>query len=355
VTDGSLFGLYTVTIRVVKLSPPEVRFPPSGAKLSGTIVVKGSMQPPSGWTVKLVEISIDGKAWEEADGTDSWQYDLATSRLSKGKHTLTVRGTVKSGSTEVTSQGITTFQVTVPEKEGTSVLPIIAGIILVLVVLILLYFLVFRKKKATDRMEDLLGPPPVEGMAPPAMQPQFRPPVPPAVAPSSPGGPLASGAAAPTLQQSKEEKPAPQVRKVKVKCPACGKLFTEQDTGERPLHTVCKHCGAKGSIDSLPWDESRPGTEAPETPKEGPEPVPIVCPACGELFELKGPVSEAKCPACGAVGELDPDTQDRLKEAYDKVKELTLKCPKCSGMFHVKQGGHDIICPYCGTKGKLPR
>jgi len=157
------------------------------------------------------------------------------------------------------------------------------------------------------------------------------------------------------LQQSKEAPSAPQVRKVKVKCPACGKLFTEQDSGERPLHTVCKHCGAKGSIDSLPWDGVRPGSDAPEAPKEGPEPVPIVCPSCGELFELKGPVSEAKCPACGAVGELDQETQDKLKEAYDKVKELTLKCPKCSGMFHIKQGGLDIICPYCGTKGKLPR
>jgi DNA-directed RNA polymerase subunit RPC12/RpoP len=353
VTDGSLYSIFITSLKVVELAAPEVRFPSSGAKLSGTILVRGSMQPPSGWTVNVIEVSIDGKAWEEAEGTDSWEYELSTARLSKGQHTMLVRGTVKGGSTEVTSEMSMAFIVVAPEDGGTSILPILIGIVVVVLVLVGLYFLVFRGRGKKDRMEDLWGPPPIEGQTPPVMQPQFRPPIPPGVAPpatEAPRPPVMAG-----VQPIKEAPVAPQQKKVKVKCPACGKLFTEQDSGERPLHTVCKHCGAKGSIDALPWDETKATVEAPERASEGPEPIPIICPSCGELFELKGPAKEAKCPACGAVGELDPETLEKLKEAKDRVKELTLKCPKCSGMFHVREGGQEVICPYCGARGKLPR
>lgn len=76
------------------------------------------------------------------------------------------------------------------------------------------------------------------------------------------GGPewLAGPQAAATTTQEPAERgpasePAPEPESetehvhVDLKCPQCGDLFSVHDTGERPLHTQCPHCGAEGHVD----------------------------------------------------------------------------------------------------------
>jgi DNA-directed RNA polymerase subunit RPC12/RpoP len=158
----------------------------------------------------------------------------------------------------------------------------------------------------------------------------------------------------PQAEPPKEEEAGPKY--IRIKCPACTKVFKAVDTGDRPLHINCKHCGAKGTIDLVPGTEETPGEGEEEEPKEeepAPEPIPIVCPSCDNLFELDEVTDTAKCPICGAEGDLDEDTIHQLEERFGKEdEEITLKCPTCAGTFKVKGSDSSIICPFCGATGK---
>lgn len=53
----------------------------------------------------------------------------------------------------------------------------------------------------------------------------------------------------PPSQPAPEPEPETEHVHVDLKCPQCGELFSVHDTGERPLHTQCPHCGAEGHVD----------------------------------------------------------------------------------------------------------
>jgi len=63
--------------------------PTEAEAIGGTIKIKGSSSDDS--DVVKVEVRIDGGAWMEADGTTAWSYEVDTSKMEEGNHTVEVR------------------------------------------------------------------------------------------------------------------------------------------------------------------------------------------------------------------------------------------------------------------------
>ncbi|MGA1792693.1 MAG: PKD domain-containing protein [Thermoplasmatota archaeon] len=351
VTDGLLESSTRTSVTVVEMEPPTLSYPTEGSEVSGLVTISGRIREVRGFEVDKVEVKEGDNDWKAADGTTQWTYDLDTAKHPNGDLTLTVRYTVNDAE-DIQSETSITIRISNQSEGGLNLYLIIAVVAIIAVVGVGLYFLLRRKPRDWD---DLL-PPPIPG-----------PRIPPMVAP----GGLPPGQAKPSLpavqppkaaetpkqaEPPKEETSAP--RTIRIKCPACTKVFKVTDTGERPLHMTCKHCGATGSIDHVPGEEEaeKEGAQAEvEADEEAPiEPVPIVCPSCQNLFELEEVTETAKCPICGAEGDLDDGTVELLKERFggSPAEEYTLRCPSCSGTFKVKSGDPSIICPFCGAKGR---
>jgi DNA-directed RNA polymerase subunit RPC12/RpoP len=270
-----------------------------------------------------------------------------------GDLTLVVRYTINDADPIQSETEITVKVNNVPEG-GIDWVPFIIGGVILLVVLVPLFIMLRRKPR---RWEELLPPPGPGPGLPPMVAPGGLPPGQVKQALPSAGAQPPSEKATPKQAEPpvEEEKPKP----IRIKCPACSKVFKVTDNGKRPLHITCKHCGANGSVDQVPGDSKEQPTEeeSPEEPKEEeapPEPIPIVCPSCENLFELDEVTDTAKCPICGTEGDLDDGTISMLKEKFgdNGSVEMTLKCPSCAGTFKVKEGDTSIICPFCGAKGK---
>lgn len=115
---------------------------------------------------------------------------------------------------------------------------------------------------------------------------------------------------------------------IDLQCPECQDLFSVHDTGERPLHTVCPHCGAEGHVD------------------------------LGE----PAPAAQESAAGAQAGGQADAggweDTEDPWADeppARD-LPSISLKCPKCATQFDVEDTGERPLrttCPGCGSSGKL--
>lgn len=63
--------------------------PADAEALGGKIKIKGTSSDDT--DVVKVEVRIDGGAWVEADGTSSWSYEVDTSKMEEGNHTVEVR------------------------------------------------------------------------------------------------------------------------------------------------------------------------------------------------------------------------------------------------------------------------
>ncbi|MFW3146185.1 MAG: PKD domain-containing protein [Thermoplasmatota archaeon] len=357
VTDGLLESDMVASISVAEFDKPVLSYPRNGSEVSGVITLQGRIREVTGFEVAKVEVKVGDGDWRQTETTTQWSYKLNTQIYPDGDLDITVRYTVEKAGP---IQSSTTITVTVKnqQEEGVDFLYIIIGVGVGIALLVIIYFFFIRSKPR--RFEEYLPPPPPPGtgpglpkMVPPGGLPPGRTQVAlPQAAPQQ--GP-------PTKEAPKQaEPPAPSAapqkpRTIRIKCPACSKVFRVSDTGERPLHMTCKHCGASGTIEHVPGDEEpeekKEGTEKEE---EAPEPVPIVCPSCSGLFELTEVAESAKCPFCGAEGELDEDTLSLLKERFEEKEreELTLRCPSCTGTFKVMGEKGPIICPYCGAKGK---
>jgi DNA-directed RNA polymerase subunit RPC12/RpoP len=300
------------------------------------------------YRIERVEVSIDGGDWDRADNPPDWEYDLNTLSLSDGMHVLEVRVLLDTGVEQTMS---VSFRVSNTVEEDNTGL--IVGIVIFLVVaigIVLFFFLLFGKKKS--RAQELLRPMPPPGPGPglPGMVPPGGLPRPPQKSslpsPQAPPAPTGGGL---EPEPPKEEGP----KMIRIKCPSCKKVFKVEDNGERPLMMTCTHCGAKGSISQVPGDENKDEEEEEE---EKPEPVSIICPSCGGMFELDHVMVEATCPFCNVKGDLDDDTKARLEERFGveaEVREITVKCPSCQGKFSVKSTDREIICPYCGVSGNV--
>ncbi|MGA1866626.1 MAG: hypothetical protein ACMUFK_04075, partial [Thermoplasmatota archaeon] len=333
------------------METPAVSYPANGSDVSGKITISGRIRDVKGFEVDKVEVKEGKNDWKEADGTVQWTYEMDTARHSNGELDIRIRYTVNDVE-DIQTETVITVRIANDSGGGTDWRPIVIGAIILLVIIVIIIMLFRRKPRNWD---DLLPPPPPGPRMPPMVAPGGLPParlgaLPAAQTPKITDAP---GRIAPPVEEKKPQ------NVIRVKCPACSKVFKVTDTGDRPLHMTCKHCGATGTIDHVPGDdedrskESTPSDEKDEE-KEVIEPVPIVCPSCQNLFELDQVTETAKCPICGVEGDLDEETVGLLKDRFGDLpeEEFTLRCPSCSGTFKARSSSPSIICPYCGAKGK---
>jgi len=147
-------------------------------------------------------------------------------------------------------------------------------------------------------------------------------------------GEPAHAAAAGTAPPSTDE-PEPAGETIELRCPECAEMFAVEDTGERPLHTECPHCGAEGHVDI---------DEPPEQEDE---------PASSPYSEHVG--DESADTAYGqAAAEPEPEPEEPAAEG--EPESVGLKCPACDTQFEVEDTGErplEATCPGCGRSGKL--
>jgi hypothetical protein len=88
-------------------TPPSVSIsaPAASATVSGTVSVSGSASDNVG--VSTVQLSVDGGAYQAAQGTSSWSYSLDTTTLPDGTHTFAARATDTSGNVATASETVT--------------------------------------------------------------------------------------------------------------------------------------------------------------------------------------------------------------------------------------------------------
>lgn len=97
---GGKFRSRDTTAPTVVISSPQ-----AGATLSGQIGVAGTAS--DNVQVAKVEISVDGGSYQAAQGTTSWTYQLDTSALAGGSHTITARATDSSGNQSSAAVSVT--------------------------------------------------------------------------------------------------------------------------------------------------------------------------------------------------------------------------------------------------------
>ena len=89
-------------------TPPSVSISapaPSSTVSGSTVTVSGSASDNVG--VATVQISVDGGAYQTAQGTSSWSYSLDTTALTNGSHTLAARATDTSGNISTSNESVT--------------------------------------------------------------------------------------------------------------------------------------------------------------------------------------------------------------------------------------------------------
>jgi len=78
----------TFTVQVAVLRPGcTITRPAAGATATGTLIINGTATRGSA-EVARVEVRIDGGPWKDANGTLQWDFDVDTSKLSNGNHTI---------------------------------------------------------------------------------------------------------------------------------------------------------------------------------------------------------------------------------------------------------------------------
>jgi hypothetical protein len=87
-------------------TPPAVSIslPSPGTTIAGTTSISGSASDNA--SVAKVEVSVDGSAYQLAQGTSSWSNSLNTTAYSNGNHTLMARATDTSGNATSASETI---------------------------------------------------------------------------------------------------------------------------------------------------------------------------------------------------------------------------------------------------------
>lgn len=343
----------TTTLTVEEFIAPSVSDPRDGAGVSGVYTIRGKAREAAQLPLDGVEISVDGNPYRgvsriKSDWT-TWSYALDTTKLTNGEHTIEIRAIIRDVGIEHTSN-VTTLTITVDNQPSSAtegmMAYVIGGLLLLVFIVAILIFLKKRSQPAPrgpmPGMPNVPPPPGIGSSGP------FLPPAPSQVESLPP---------APDQQDAPEEDKLPG--KLRIRCPACRKVFTNEDNGERPLKLVCSHCGANGMIEAAPNEEESGGSDGPDSLQEGsdeeerPEPVPIVCPNCSGLFELDQVMDSALCPFCGTDGDLDEGTIKMLEERFGSVDQVSIRCPRCDTRFEVEESADQITCPSCGASGKI--
>jgi fibronectin type 3 domain-containing protein len=150
VGEGPMSGETSATPAAPVNQPPSSNITSiaSGSTVTGSVVISGSSDDTDG-TVEWVEMKIDDGTWFNVTGTTSWSYNLDTTTLSNGDHTIYIRSYDGEKYSEETSINL---QVDNPsEKEGKSLMEeswFFPLIILIVIVIILVLFLMMRGKGA---------------------------------------------------------------------------------------------------------------------------------------------------------------------------------------------------------------
>ncbi len=108
--------------------------------VSGTITIKGTVSDVDGEVIKI-EIQIDDDEWKKIEGTTDWSFELDTTKLSNGKHTLRIK--VYDNEGEYTLE---TLNFTV---ENPTELPwLLLTIVIIIVVVLIIVGLQLRRRKS---------------------------------------------------------------------------------------------------------------------------------------------------------------------------------------------------------------
>jgi hypothetical protein len=129
--------------------PPscEISSPSSDAQLSGTATISGTSADSDG-TVERVEVKVDTGNWNQATGTSSWSYDLDTTGLSDGAHTVYARaydGQDYSSEASVSVEVANKVNGNGDPDNGDSSLWILVALIIIVVVVIIAVLMRGRK------------------------------------------------------------------------------------------------------------------------------------------------------------------------------------------------------------------
>jgi Bacterial Ig domain len=93
--------------------------PTADTSVVGTVSVAGSSSDNVG--VAAVAVSIDGGAWQPADGTSSWSWSWSTTSVPDGTHTVAAQASDKAGNVRMVSESVivanATADTTVPVIE----------------------------------------------------------------------------------------------------------------------------------------------------------------------------------------------------------------------------------------------
>ncbi len=146
--DGGKVATDSTVVRIERANEPptvSVSDPAPGASIKGYYVIRGTAADDLG--VTEVEVRIDEGAWITASGTLVWSFDLDTTTLVPGVHTLRVRSTDSDGEVSRTAEvQFTVDEPTVEEEEPTPwysnwilwvmvllvVIPVVVAIVVVL-------------------------------------------------------------------------------------------------------------------------------------------------------------------------------------------------------------------------------
>jgi hypothetical protein len=79
-----------------------VSAPAAGATVAGAFLAEGNASDDDG-TVRLVQVRVDGGAWQDASGTTSWGVSLDASGLANGAHQLDARASDDNGTSPLGS------------------------------------------------------------------------------------------------------------------------------------------------------------------------------------------------------------------------------------------------------------
>ena len=124
-------------------SPPEVEIksPSEGDSIEGRLVVKGVASDD--WSVHSVLVRVDGGEWENASGTEKWQFDIPGDRLLDGSHTIEAMSFDGSKYSEVHEIEIDHTEV---DPRTTEQWPIIILLVLIVCSMVTVY-LIIRKER----------------------------------------------------------------------------------------------------------------------------------------------------------------------------------------------------------------
>jgi hypothetical protein len=144
--DGDDWSQATTQVLTVKATNEKpvvaILLPDDGIRVDGLLTISGFAEDPDG-ALEEVSISVDGGSWEELEQEEDWTYELNTSFLSIGEHTISIRA---FDGEEYSEEEYLTFYVGAEKKDEQDVWMIMAFVTLVIVMVIILAAALGRKK-----------------------------------------------------------------------------------------------------------------------------------------------------------------------------------------------------------------